>query len=71
MKKVTTLQKLLFLILLLAALRLGSDVDSRDAAAASLQRCVATTDATDAECDSCYHAIYGATDTNCGLCYEY
>ena len=23
---------------------------------------------TDAQCDSCYHAIYGETDKGCGLC---
>jgi hypothetical protein len=33
-----------------------------------LEHCLNQTERTDFECDSCYHAIYGQENKNCGLC---
>lgn len=43
-------------------------INTKETKESQLQKCLNTTQMTDIECDSCYHAIYGQEDKNCGLC---
>lgn len=60
--------KHIVILLLLGAIAGTELLQVRDARRTALSACVGATEGTDSACDSCYHAIYGASDKECGLC---